>query len=191
MQVSSPASSMSSCELNSDQDNPLAEFNDVTIEDNFATQLSAITQDFQNKFVNIKSIVDQEDSKGSTIRYYSHVRLESAIESFIEEDTVSGRLVFEARYSGTTVPEYAISAYETLKANIDYVLLSSCTLMEDKETITGNSRRQLYRAYLISDQQTTINLDFVVELAIVQGPTVGNVGEESIVWVPVIKVYGK
>jgi hypothetical protein len=164
--------------------------NDITLEDNFRTQLCTIAQDFQNDFKNIKHVQNRDGSKGSIKKYYSLIHVDGAYESFIEEDTLKGRFVFEARYFGSTIASYAEEPYEVLKANVDFVGLSGCTLLAGKETINGSTRSQLYTAYRVNGQSTPVLLDMVVEIAIVQRHNV-TVGEESIVWEPVIKVYGR
>jgi len=190
--VSSADSLLFTTELiRTDQERPIVVSSDITLEDSFATQLSTITQDCENDFKNIKSIQDQEGSKGSRKRYYSLVLLDSAYESFIEVDTHTGQIVYEARYIGSTLAEYAMETYEVLKANVEYVQLSSCTLVEDKETINGNLRNQFYTAHLVKGQATPLTLDMVVEVALVQAPVAGSVGSESTVWVPVVRVYRK
>lgn len=170
---------------------PSVGLDDVTFADDFASQLDDITSDFKNHFDRLKSLIQQDPSNATSTRYYSHIQLEGGIMSYIEADSFSGRTVFHTDYPGSTVAEFTLSNYDILKANVDYVTLSCCALEKQREIINGTKRSQAYTADVVTDPLTQSHLTLVIEVSIIQGPTVGGVGNETIVWVPVIEIYGK
>lgn len=147
-------------------------------------------QDYENKFVNIKSVINQDESSGTRTRYYTNIHLERTVESYIEEDAATGRVEFKASYSGTTYAEQAIDVYESLKANIILKDVEG-KFEEEKETINGNIRSQRYTTYAVKANSVPVQLDMIVDIAIIEGPSTWGYGVESKVWVTTVRIYGR
>jgi hypothetical protein len=173
------------------EDMPQATLDDITVEDDFATQLNAITMDYLKQYRSIKGIQIESDTIGTTKRFNSLVPLEGALTSFIEVDTVTGEVFFQAQFPGSTVRDFGLRAYDRLIANVEYTKLSCCILMKSEETIIGNIHSQKYRGILVVDSSTPEDPNIIIEVMLIARSTTGDAGTKSAIWTPVVKVYGQ
>ena len=172
-------------------EHPLLDLNDITTEDNFGAQMNAILQDFPNQFMNVKSLPWSDSDTFPIPRFHSHIRLGIATYTFIQEEQPSRHATYQANFPGSTVPDFAVQSYTSLKSNFEYYEFPCGSFTRAEEISDGTKRSQLYHINMATDKSNLAFQNMVVEIGIEQGMTVGGPGNETIVWVPFVKVYGK
>ena len=174
-----------------EMDYPLMDVNDITTEDNFGGQMNAILQDFPNQFVNVKSLPWSDSDTFPIPRFHCHIRLGIATYTYIQEEQPSRHATFQANFPGSTVPDFAVQSYTSLKSNFEYYEFPCGSFTKAEEISDGTKRSQLYHINMATDNSNLAFQNMLVEIGIEQGMTVGGPGNETIVWVPFVKVNGK
>ena len=174
-----------------ENDHPSIDLNDITTEDNFGGQMNAILQDFPNQFINVKSLPWSDSDSFPIPRFHCHIRLGIATYTYIQEEQPSRHATFQANFPGSTVPDFAVQSYTSLKSNFEYYGFPCGSFTRAEEIADGNKRSQFYHINMAPDNSNLAFENMLVEIGIEEGMTLGEPGNETIVWVPFVKVYGK
>ncbi len=156
----------------------------------FAAQLDEITQDFRNGFANVTNHALEEDKDRMVIYYGTLVPLDGMEEIYFIEDLMSASMIFRAGFPGHTDPAVALPAYRELVRKVEALTLTCCPLAKNEEETTGNSRRQIFRAYDPKGKLDVAYQNMVIEVILERGETFDNEGQILDYWMPVLYVYG-